>query len=423
MNRRGGASSTEPLSTKTIWIFGAGLLAVFVASVGLLVWPLQVVPPSPSGGRLESLKTALSIVAAAGVAVTLALAARRQRHNEQTARSVEFDAAERRVTELYTKSVEQLGSDTPTVRIGALHALKRLGDNNQSQRQAIADLACSYLRMPFEVPDVEITHRARSDLNFEGTQDARSLLLAKLAGRPGSSEAAQELQVRITAQDILTRSLCRTPELDEFDPWDVALDLSHATLVDFQLTDATLRSARFTSCKFLGDTSFTRTRFLGPADFSGSNCSGALTLTDCAFDSSTYFFDMTSVDLLAWSRCTFLENTRFAEIDVDGNFSLTESVFKRILNLQTCRFEELEFIDVSCEGEVYISQLTGDELAGWRSAFKSDVSFAHLRLNSPADFEDAEFHKNVVVVLRSDREQLDLSEASFREGAGLEVRH
>lgn len=52
---------------------------------------------TPPGEPLstESLKTALSIVAGAGVAVTLALAARRQRHNEQTARAVEFDASER----------------------------------------------------------------------------------------------------------------------------------------------------------------------------------------------------------------------------------------------------------------------------------------------------------------------------------------
>jgi hypothetical protein len=58
--------------------------------------------------------------------VALVLSGRRQWHSEETQRDTREDAVARRITELYGKAVEQLGSDKAPVRLGGLYALERL---------------------------------------------------------------------------------------------------------------------------------------------------------------------------------------------------------------------------------------------------------------------------------------------------------
>src|SRR5215472_9804159 len=50
---------------------------------------------------------------------------------------------------LYTKALEQLGSDQAPVRFSGLHALERLAQDNPAHRQAVVNVICAYLRMPF----------------------------------------------------------------------------------------------------------------------------------------------------------------------------------------------------------------------------------------------------------------------------------
>ena len=58
------------------------------------------------------------------------------------------DATERRVTELYTKAADQLGSDKAPVRLAGLYAMERLAQDNPSERQTIVNVICAYLQMP-----------------------------------------------------------------------------------------------------------------------------------------------------------------------------------------------------------------------------------------------------------------------------------
>ena len=80
----------------------------------------------------------------------------REREHEQRDRAAdasEQDAAERRITDLYTKAADQLGSSKAPVRLAGLHALERLAQNTPDQRQAIVDVICAYLRMPYTPPE------------------------------------------------------------------------------------------------------------------------------------------------------------------------------------------------------------------------------------------------------------------------------
>ena len=75
-----------------------------------------------ANARLDAVRTGLAAGAGAGAAVGLMLAFRRQHHQEITTAQTDHDATERRITELYTKAVEQLGSDKAPVRLGGLYA-------------------------------------------------------------------------------------------------------------------------------------------------------------------------------------------------------------------------------------------------------------------------------------------------------------
>jgi hypothetical protein len=136
-----------------VWWMNAVMIVVPVlALTGMsLVVLLAVLDTGQSGVRVEVIKTVLGVGAGAGAIVALVLAGRRQWTAERVAADAKLDAAERRVTELYTKAVEQLGSDKAAVRLGGLYALERLGQDT-SQRQAVVNVICAYLRMPFTPP-------------------------------------------------------------------------------------------------------------------------------------------------------------------------------------------------------------------------------------------------------------------------------
>lgn len=138
--RRGG---TWWWTTLFIVIPVAGITAV----TGLLLW--KIAGLTDAATRLEAARTALTVGAGTGGIIALILASRRQWSTEQAHQTSEHDASERRITELYTKAVDQLGSSNASVRLGGLYALERLGNADQSQQVTIGNVICAYLRMPY----------------------------------------------------------------------------------------------------------------------------------------------------------------------------------------------------------------------------------------------------------------------------------
>ncbi|MFB7507649.1 pentapeptide repeat-containing protein [Streptomyces broussonetiae] len=211
--------------------------------------------------RIDAIKTALTVGAGTGGAAALLLALRRQWLSEHThvrqevADAIsEFDARERRITELYTAAAGQLASDSAPVRLAGLYALERLAQDHPDHRQTIVNVICAYLRMPFSSP------------------------------RPAELNAAesweQERVVRITAQGILTSHLYvggsrgddaswplnPSPQEPKFWP-GMELDLSGAVLLDFEFTGRRVEMATFDEARFVGTANFAHAEFTGHASF------------------------------------------------------------------------------------------------------------------------------------------------------------
>jgi uncharacterized protein YjbI with pentapeptide repeats len=247
----------RPLSRWTIFL--GGVLGVLVAAaVFLAVLHFYGGGTGRDRAELDVVRTAGTLVVGIGGFIALLLTARRQmyteltlEHQREVAAVTERDAAEQRITELYTRAVDQLGNEKAPVRLGGLHALERLAQNNLDQQQIIVDVICAYLRMPYTPPEDQ-----------PPAEDAPAEVRIRYENR------RQELQVRSTAQRILGAHL-RPGAEDAFWP-GIDLNLTQAHLHTLDLTDCHIRSAQFNGAKFVGDAEFNGARFRGAVEFKGA---------------------------------------------------------------------------------------------------------------------------------------------------------
>jgi hypothetical protein len=307
-------------------VIGLAALVLIVVGVGLAILLLILFGNGKHADQLAAVQTAGTIVVGTGGAAALWLTARRQRateialnqakdahglqqqvaeesraHQQRVAAATESDAEARRITDLYTKAIEQLGSDKAPVRLGGLYALARVAQDNIGQRQTIVNVLCAYLRMPYTPP----TDQAQGGNALEPEQAART----------------QEQQVRVTAQDIIAAHLRPGYDPSHPDPtfWpDITLDLSAATLIDFDMTYCTLRTARFGRAQFLGKSRFGGASFAREAWFSRARFAGTAWFRDTAFAGSAGFVGAQFADTTWFDGARFDSDVSFREARFAG---------------------------------------------------------------------------------------------------------
>ena len=258
---------SKALSSRTIVWWSVGLAVVAAVAVTML-WLFLGDGDQASVHRLDALRTAASLVIGAGGAAALLLAARRQRYVELDLEQKEHDANERRVTELYGKAADQLGSDKAPVRLAGVYALERLAQDEPRHRQTVVNLLCAYLRIPYTPP------KARPE--------------------PDDEAAAQEQLVRMTVQDVLEAHL-RPAEPDVFWP-DIDLTITGTTLEFFWLRGCRVRKASFRHTTFAEIAAFRDTEFTEQADFHRARFTGTADLRHAAFGPRRANFLYTTFD-------------------------------------------------------------------------------------------------------------------------------
>ncbi|NUT92746.1 MAG: hypothetical protein HOY78_12065, partial [Saccharothrix sp.] len=364
MGERQDRPTYKVLSTRVIVWFGVVLVVVGVGVAAALLWAYGAGTEADKA-RLDAIKTAGTIVVGTGGAAALWLAARRQQAAEISLRQKDIDqahqeqdAAERRVTELYTKAVEQLGSEKAPVRLGGMYALERLAQNVLDQRQTIVNVLCSYLRMPFQSP-------VTPDLVSTVSKAANALIVPQQLNKQSAGEQAgltvdrvenerriQEREVRLTAQRIITKHLRRGDDADNPAKtfWeDIDLDLTGATLVALDLTNCRVRTARFGGAMFEGDAEFGRAMFEGDAEF---------------------------------GRATFEGRAGFGGVVFEGDAGFGGVVFEGDAGFEGAVFEgDAGFGGVAFEGRAGF---------GW-ATFKADAGFGWATFKADAGFEGAVF--------------------------------
>lgn len=404
----GGGAIAIPLLTVVIsrqpgydssrsWWRTATLIVVpiIIFTTAALVILLNSVHVSSASERIEIIKTALTIGGGTGGVVALLLAGRRQWSTERANADVREDAIQRRITELYTKSADQLGSDKAPVRLAGLYALERLAQENDNQRQTIVNLICAYLRMPLQ----------------SATMDDGGTLVDAV-----TSESLQERQVRLAAQRILSAHLDPGSDMatlaDEFWP-DVDIDLSGALLLDFKLLKCQVRRADFTGTTFAEHASFSGTKFTAGATFVNATFRGHAVFEDTLFDSWVRFDGAVFEDDVVFSSAIFNRYSRFYRTTFKGESEFGEDLlgerdsahFNDVVHFVGARFEgDARFEGVLFEGDVEFGDgglLTesaayfSDKVTFSRATFSGYAGFGTTEFRSDADFDRATFRSTV----------------------------
>ncbi|PPK65185.1 hypothetical protein CLV40_11532 [Actinokineospora auranticolor] len=352
--------------------------------------------------KLDAIRTAGSIVVGTGGAAALLLAARRQRSTEialrqkdrdqadtalafalreRVAADTRDDAAARRITDLYTKAVELLGSPHAPVRLGGLYALERLAQDNPGQRQTIVNVLCACLRMPCELPD-----DTSDDLPVEQIEDTY---------RATYRERLQEREVRLTAQRLITAHLCPGEHTDgplsTF--WrDIDLDLTAATLVGFSLRRCAVRTAVFRSATFVGYADFASAAFSGDADF------GATTFTGGANFGATRFAADADFEWTTFTEYANFEAATFATADFEWSTFGDGADFESAQFTHSANFGSTTFTDGADFERTHFHDGANFGAAGFTgyadfrtTVFGGTTNFGAATFTANADFHGAEF--------------------------------
>ncbi|WP_308203126.1 pentapeptide repeat-containing protein [Frankia sp. AvcI1] len=142
----------------------AGITAI-AAVVGIWHLPARMYPGTGDGAvqARAALQGGLLTAAAALVAVAGALIAldETRQANAETRRANEAaDAREREanknthVRELFTRAVDQLGSDNDTVRLGGIYALERIATDSPSDQRTVMEVLSAFVRTRSTDPDL-----------------------------------------------------------------------------------------------------------------------------------------------------------------------------------------------------------------------------------------------------------------------------
>lgn len=291
------------------WAAVAAAGATVVAAVGG-IWGTARQAGRAREAATEDLKKSL---AAAEENLRLNIAAENERVR-LAEKSRSYDATQQRITELYSKAVEQLGHNRAPVRLGGFYALERLAQDNTEHRQTVVDVVCAYLRMPF-------------------TFDPNT------AGNLVDSGDYQELQVRLAAQNLIIRHLeipmvpsrekgiaFSQPARPPSSYWkDITLDLTGACLVNMNFTLCVINNAIFSHAHFIGESRFGRTRFEEISDFEGARFCGEVDFGRAEFTEGMFgdaeFLGKASFERAYFALHGYFRGARFNE---DALFSESE---------------------------------------------------------------------------------------------------
>ncbi len=357
-----------------MWLTAAVIAVLTAGAVVVLWWPATAGLNGAElvSARLDALKIGLSIGLGSGGVVALYLSWRRQEsteralahqqevhaatmaHQDRVARATEYDAAERRLSELYLKAVEQLGSPEAAVRHGGLYALERVAQSNPEQRQTVVNVICAYLRSPY-TPPPETSGSHPLGVRRPLLRSATAIRSAPTPSRDGGREALlMEREVRLTAQGILHLHLHPGPDSEHPLPgfWhDIDLELTGATLINFSLHGCVVATATFDGATFTGDAWFRGATFTRDAWFVGATFTDNTRFDQATFNGVTRFdqatftrdamFDgarFTSVGSAWFGGATFIGNTRFDGATFTGNAWFVLATFTRAVSFSAAKF-------------------------------------------------------------------------------------
>ena len=245
------------------------------------VTPL-LVPLANVFGALATLAVGVFLVRAALVQAETA----RLRHDAQTKAD-----RERRITESYSKAVEQLGSDKIEVRLGGIYTLERISRESPDDYWTVMETLCAFVRERAQWKEPGVASSEMAARPYEAPPRSEpstdiAAVLAVLNRRPEASREREEIEgwcLDLRATDLrganlimakLSRAILSRADLSEANL--TGADLSGAYLTGVDLSGVHLMGTNVSGAILTGaDLSGVVVATFGGANFSRAYLSGA----------------------------------------------------------------------------------------------------------------------------------------------------
>ena len=286
----------------TVWWWGLWamvLVLVFLAALALVTDNIFTSTARGVASTASEGFSGLSVVEAAGVVqsitdvragaifaisgfialtVVLVLLAKHRLGRKEAARDREKPASGRGVEGVsrYAKAIKELGDDSPAIRLGGIHALERIAENSQRDRQPILDVLWAYLRSesPLKKSSGAAAGKMKSDAAAAAVAAGRITHLSrptKLTILPGVNLSGAILDGADLSDASfdganLTGASFDGANLDGAS--FIGADLTGASLNDANLNLANLNLANLSGVDLIGAD-------LSAADLTGANLTGA----------------------------------------------------------------------------------------------------------------------------------------------------
>ncbi|WP_426505409.1 pentapeptide repeat-containing protein [Dactylosporangium sp. McL0621] len=461
IERRAAASAEKPVVADDVplrpmpfWPVMTVVVLVVLAGGGLAMWLLGVWAPlpksvaNPESLRLDRIKTGLTVAAGLAAGATLLMTLRRQtlseraqreaekaqRFAEAAQRFAEADALEQRTTALYVAAADQLASDKAAVRLAGLYALERLGQDDPKLRQTVVDVWCAYLRMPFE-PPADVLRR-----NVEGSPAYRAADV-EVADRAEDAQRRQELEVRRTAQRLLTTHLAIGVDPQALngrywlggDDARLDVDLTGAVLVNLFLDGCALNNVNLAEAQFHGFADLGGAQFHGVADLGRAQFHGFANLNEAQFHGDAnldgaQFHGVASLDGAQFHGISYLSGAQFHDVA-----SLDEAQFHGISYLSGAQFHDgVHLHGAQFHGGVHlrraqfhgVANLDGAQFHGVANLdgaqFHGDANLGGAQFHRGANLVGAQFHRGANLGGAQFHGDVDLVGAQFHDGVDLD---
>lgn len=260
----------------------------------------------------------------------------RRRHELEDQRS-EHDR-DRIADERFARAIELLGNEADQVRVGALHATAGLARNRPDYTQTVLDVLCAYLRRPFEHPRYARNQREREWSAQE------------------TNYAERELEVRLTAQRLLTELL---PRADQQDAPAYDVDLTRASLEYLDLSGRRIGRLYLRYGHLYSSTNLSGCHFLGTAWFTGmttgtGTLSGLFRCADTVFTERAWFSGVALHGPTYFDRTHFQGRAKFAGSTFGEQVSITNAIFDSTVDFRDTHFSSPPDLRLTtCHGEVH----------------------------------------------------------------------
>jgi Pentapeptide repeats (8 copies) len=232
--------------------FVLGALIVAAAAVAL-IWPITDLIATHDVGPVRGVKRTADLQAAREAARTqmLTLGAGLFAAGALVYTALNFTLSrEAQVTDRYTKAIEQLGSGTLDVRIGAIYALERIARDSPKDHPVVMEVLAAFVRENSRHPWPRPEDRLPDDPSRSTRPDVQAALT--VIGRRNTAHDRGVIDLtgaNLTFADLHDARLARASlgKATLHFTMLIGADLTRAFLVSADLTGASLRKAKLTN--------------------------------------------------------------------------------------------------------------------------------------------------------------------------------